>query len=107
MKPEQLYLVLAKAIDEADEIPPCQVTDPEAWFPNMQEGASSELAVAKKLCKACPVVNECATYAIAAGEEYGVWGGLTPRERQRLRGASRGRPERRLSDSSRYLRLVS
>lgn len=92
MKVEQLYMRLAKAIEEAPEIPPCQVTDPEAWFPNMAEGASSEVSVAKKLCKTCPVVQECAEYAIAAFEPYGIWGGLAPKERQRIRGLGKGRP---------------
>lgn len=101
MKVEQLYLELARAIEEAPEIPPCQVTDPEAWFPNMAEGASGEVATAKKLCQSCPVINECAAYAIAAYEPYGIWGGLGPRERVQLRNGTKGRPVK-FSNGLRY-----
>jgi len=48
---------------------------------------------AKKLCESCPVITECAEYAINAMEPYGVWGGLSPRERVAVRGLGRGRPK--------------
>ena len=38
---------------------------------------------AKLVCLDCPVKQECLDYAIQ-GNMYGVWGGLTKRERQRL-----------------------
>lgn len=91
MKPEQLYLTLAKAIAEADENPPCQTTDPEAWFGDHGDWATTRAA--KKLCATCPVINECATYAIAAFESHGIWGGLTAKERQQIRAGKRGRPK--------------
>jgi WhiB family redox-sensing transcriptional regulator len=42
-------------------------------------------AAAKRLCQSCPVRAQCATHALNAGEEYGVWGGFTETERARLR----------------------
>jgi WhiB family transcriptional regulator, redox-sensing transcriptional regulator len=39
---------------------------------------------AKLICAACPVRIECADYAIRAREPYGVWGGLTEEERERI-----------------------
>lgn len=42
-------------------------------------------AAAKRLCGGCPVRAECATHALAVGEEYGVWGGFTETERAKLR----------------------
>nr|WP_076482142.1 WhiB family transcriptional regulator [Williamsia sterculiae] len=36
---------------------------------------------AKQICRECPVMRECLSYAIQAGEPHGVWGGTTPRER--------------------------
>ena len=36
------------------------------------------------MCARCPVLAECAAYALAAGEPYGVWGGFTVAERRRL-----------------------
>ncbi|HEY7224828.1 MAG TPA: WhiB family transcriptional regulator [Micromonosporaceae bacterium] len=44
-------------------------------------------AAAKRLCELCPVRAQCATHALAIGEEYGVWGGFTETERARLREA--------------------
>jgi WhiB family redox-sensing transcriptional regulator len=44
-------------------------------------------ASAKRLCHSCPVRAQCATHALDAGEEYGVWGGFTESERARLRTA--------------------
>jgi len=90
MKTEQLYLKLAQAIRDADENPPCQETDPDAFY--SEQGDWSGIRQAKDLCKGCPVRLECAEYAIAAIEPYGVWGGTTPRERIKIRGLKRGRP---------------
>jgi WhiB family redox-sensing transcriptional regulator len=91
MKTEQLYITLANAIREAETNPPCQETDPEAFY--AEKGDWGSIRQAKKLCESCPVIKECGEYAIAAMEPYGVWGGLTPRERVALRGLGRGRPK--------------
>lgn len=40
---------------------------------------------ARALCDACPVRLECLTYAIHSGETWGMWGGLTPKQRRRVR----------------------
>lgn len=39
---------------------------------------------AAKVCVSCPVQNQCLYTAITVGERYGVWGGLTPRQRKSL-----------------------
>lgn len=67
----------------------CAQIDPEAFFPD-DNGAYSARA-AKAVCKTCPVISECAEFAIRNFEMYGIWGGLTPAERQKLRGLGRGR----------------
>jgi WhiB family redox-sensing transcriptional regulator len=36
---------------------------------------------AKAACRACPVRADCLAHALAVHEPYGIWGGLTPRER--------------------------
>lgn len=55
---------------------------------------SEREAEAKWLCSLCPVRTECLESALANGERYGVWGGLTEDERKReLR--NRGERERR------------
>lgn len=40
------------------------------------------LKMAKFICAQCPIKQECLDYAMAAQEEYGVWGGLTAEERK-------------------------
>jgi WhiB family transcriptional regulator, redox-sensing transcriptional regulator len=45
---------------------------------------------AKRVCTECSVQGECLTYALAAREQYGIWGGLTESERRaRLTGRTR------------------
>lgn len=85
MKIDRMYEALGKAIANAPSIPSCMVSDPEAWFVNTFKGRSREVVNAKRLCEACPVKSECLAYALANPELHGIWGGLTPRERSRLR----------------------
>jgi WhiB family transcriptional regulator, redox-sensing transcriptional regulator len=59
----------------------CAQTDPEAFFP--EKGGSTREA--KKICVECPVRAECLEYALANDERFGIWGGLSERERRRLR----------------------
>lgn len=58
----------------------CAETDPEAFFP--EKGGST--ADAKRVCRACEVRAECLEYALANDERFGIWGGLSERERRRL-----------------------
>jgi WhiB family transcriptional regulator, redox-sensing transcriptional regulator len=63
----------------------CAQADPEAFFP--ERGGST--AAAKRVCQGCPVRAECLEYALANDERFGVWGGLSERERRRIqRGAA-------------------
>ena len=59
----------------------CSQTDPEAFFP--EKGGSTREA--KKICVGCEVRSECLEYALANDERFGIWGGLSERERRRLR----------------------
>jgi WhiB family redox-sensing transcriptional regulator len=59
----------------------CAQTDPEAFFP--EKGGSTREA--KKICAGCDVRPECLEYALAHDERFGIWGGLSERERRRLR----------------------
>lgn len=40
---------------------------------------------AKKICEQCVVIDECLEHALAEPEIFGIWGGKTPRERDRLK----------------------
>jgi WhiB family redox-sensing transcriptional regulator len=37
------------------------------------------------VCRGCEVRQQCLDYALANGEKFGIWGGLSERERRRLR----------------------
>ena len=62
----------------------CAQTDPESFFP--EKGGSTREA--KKVCLACEVRSECLEYALANDERFGIWGGLSERERRRLKKAA-------------------
>lgn len=68
----------------------CQYTDPDAFF--VEKGQSTNAA--KRVCAACEVRAECLEYALANGEKWGVWGGLSEQERRRIR---RDRAEQELA----------
>ena len=59
----------------------CRDTDPDLFFP--ERGASTREA--KEVCRGCVVRENCLEYALANGEKFGIWGGLSERERRRLR----------------------
>ena len=59
----------------------CLGVDPDLFFP--ERGASTREA--KSVCRGCEVRAECLEYALAHGEKFGIWGGLSERERRRVR----------------------
>lgn len=59
----------------------CAETDPEAFFP--EKGGSTRDA--KRICELCEVKAECLEYALQNDERFGIWGGLSERERRKLR----------------------
>ena len=59
----------------------CAQTDPEAFFP--EKGGSTREA--KRICQGCEVRAECLEYALAHDERFGIWGGLSERERRKLK----------------------
>jgi WhiB family redox-sensing transcriptional regulator len=63
--------------DEAN----CLGVDPDLFFP--ERGASTREA--KEVCRGCVVRLDCLEFALVNGEKFGIWGGLSERERRRLR----------------------
>lgn len=61
----------------------CGGLDPEIFFPlyGNKEGEK----IAKRVCATCPVADACLKEALAAGHEYGVWGGLSEGDRSKLK----------------------
>lgn len=65
----------------------CRGLDPAKWYPETGE----RNAEAKAICNgvpgvsgSCPVRAACLEFAIAGREDFGIWGGLSERERRRL-----------------------
>ena len=59
----------------------CAETDPEAFFPGKGESSRE----AKRVCGECAVRAECLLYALTHDVGFGIWGGLSEKERRRLR----------------------
>lgn len=57
----------------------CRATDPDTLF---VQGAAQNRA--KAICVGCPVRTECLADALDNHVEFGVWGGMTERERRAL-----------------------
>ena len=65
----------------------CRHVESAVFFPPAGERApqrDARATRAKAICGGCPVISQCAAYAIQYGERYGVWGGLSERERAAL-----------------------
>lgn len=58
----------------------CASVDPELFFP--EKGGTT--APAKRVCRGCPVTTECLEWALTAHMHFGIWGGLSERERRKL-----------------------
>jgi WhiB family redox-sensing transcriptional regulator len=61
----------------------CRDEDPELFFPVGTTGpALLQIAEAKIACRRCPVSTECLNWALASGQDAGVWGGMSEDERR-------------------------
>ena len=68
----------------------CRDEDPELFFPVGTTGpAAMQVDAAKLVCADCIVRHECLEWAMATGQDAGVWGGLSEDERRSLRRARR------------------
>jgi len=82
---EMVQLPLAEVEEmEWQEQALCAQTDPEAFFP--EKGGSTREA--KRVCASCEVRADCLEYALGHDERFGIWGGLSERERRRLKRAA-------------------
>jgi hypothetical protein len=78
------------------EVPPetnltgalCRLVDPDVFFPDY--GDTNGEQTAKRICAACPVRMTCLNLAITREEPEGIYGGLTPVERDALTGRTNG-----------------
>ena len=72
---------MAEEEQEWQERALCAQTDPEAFFP--EKGGSTREA--KRICAGCEVRSECLEYALEHDERFGIWGGMSERERRKLK----------------------
>jgi WhiB family redox-sensing transcriptional regulator len=68
----------------------CRDEDPELFFPVGNTGPSAfQVDAAKSICERCGVRSECLEWALATGQDAGVWGGFSEEERRALKRARR------------------
>lgn len=58
----------------------CRLHPPATFFPSDGVGVDR----ARKICKGCPVGEQCLEYALENRIDHGVWGGCSERERRRI-----------------------
>ncbi|MFB8751192.1 WhiB family transcriptional regulator [Streptomyces parvulus] len=63
----------------------CAQTGAEFFFPE----PGSSVRDAKRICALCPIRPACLDFALSNDERFGVWGGLSEKERLELRRATR------------------
>ena len=63
----------------------CRDEDPELFFPIGTTGpAATQVEQAKVVCRRCPSVEPCLSWALETGQDAGVWGGTSEDERRAL-----------------------
>ena len=64
----------------------CRGEDSALFYADSKRATEqARVEAAKAICARCPVVEECLDAALATHEQYGVWGGMTAAERERMR----------------------
>lgn len=83
---------LDELVRQAKTAPACETEDPELFFPIADTGsrvqrskAAQQIEEAKAVCQRCPIRAQCLAGALARDEEFGVWGGLSEKERRALK----------------------
>jgi WhiB family redox-sensing transcriptional regulator len=80
--PDMRHLLGTEHEDESwQDLANCLGVDPDLFFP--ERGASTREA--KEVCRGCVVQGDCLEYALRNGEKFGIWGGMSERERRRIR----------------------
>jgi len=76
-------LVEALQLDDLSwqDLANCRGADADLFFP--ERGASTRAA--KAICRECQVRAQCLEFAIVSSEKFGIWGGLSERERRKIR----------------------
>lgn len=93
----------------------CRDADPEIFYPERDANTYGSVAgEAKRICRgdadspACPVLLECLFYGLVTEDDFGIWGGMSTRERNALRrhrALGKYKPARPLT-GTRYYHLI-
>ena len=59
----------------------CAEADPELFFPEQ----GGDIRDARAICSKCPVRSQCLDYALQHDERFGIWGGMSERDRRRIK----------------------
>ena len=59
----------------------CRGLDPDIFYPTR----GVRLGEVKAVCAGCVVREDCLEYALANGEKFGIWGGVSERQRRLMR----------------------
>lgn len=68
----------------------CKGLPTEWWFP----GRGDPTDQAKQICSTCPVRQDCLEYSFTIPTVVGIWGGITGRERRKIKSQTSTRPKR-------------
>jgi WhiB family redox-sensing transcriptional regulator len=71
----------------------CAGSDVQMFYPD-EDQYRSDPHGATLICMECPVRHACLETAMERGEKFGIWGGMTPRERANLRIKRNNRAQR-------------
>lgn len=58
----------------------CRDANPDLFFSSDDRSAREAI----RICRGCPVASECLAWALDTRVRYGIWGGLTERQRRRV-----------------------
>lgn len=61
----------------------CAGMDPDLFHPQLGENDTTDEA--RAVCETCPVMHQCRWWALEHRERFGMWGGLSERQRRRIR----------------------
>ena len=67
-----------------DGDPACAEVGGDDWYPEPTGVGKGQAAFARTVCRGCEVRVQCLEWALATDEGWGIWGGLTEKERRAL-----------------------
>lgn len=80
------WFTLMEAMEDiAGDDVPC-TNFPDLFYPDAGARGYKDTIYAKELCRGCPIIQQCLTFAVKTDEPYGIWGGMTPNERRTFKG---------------------